>query len=100
MMTARLSFVAAIALLAGCATAPASRSSRPANCPDNAGGYVDGVATSDFVKSCLGNPSHIDKNPDGRYVYLYNLRSGTVITFLFDSSGKLIRTRGYGRTDG
>ena len=72
----------------GCANTP------PADCPSTLGGYKEGQATSEQVKQCLGKPVHEDRNPDGRYVYMYNIQGNTV-AFLFDSAGKLIRIRGY-----
>ena len=75
----------------GCATAPAPQ----AICPTTVAGYVAGEATSNLVKSCMGQPEHEDHNPDGRYVYLYRPDIHTIMSFLFDSKGKLIRTRGY-----
>lgn len=78
-------------LIAGCATT----SNAPANCPKIVGGYKAGETTSQLVQSCLGSPFHENHNPDGRYVYLYKIDTTTTIAFLFDSSGKLIRTQGY-----
>lgn len=81
--------VAAI-LFQGCANTP------PVNCPSTLGGYKQGQATSEEVRQCLGKPVHEDRNPDGRYVYIYNIQ-GNMIAFLFDSAGKLIRIRGYSK---
>lgn len=75
-------------LFQGCANTP------PADCPSTLGGYKAGQATSEQVKQCLGKPTHEDRNPDGRYVYMYNIQ-GNMIAFLFDSADKLIRIRGY-----
>lgn len=43
----------------------------------------------------MGQPEHEDHNPDGRYVYIYRPDVHTIMSFLFDAKGKLIRTRGY-----
>jgi hypothetical protein len=69
-------------------------------CPDNAGGYVAGEDTAKFVKSCLGRPTRDDYNgPDGMFNYMYELKDGTMIFFVFEKSGVLVRVRGY-TTDG
>jgi hypothetical protein len=85
-----LSF-AVLALLAGCGTTPSTSST----CPKTVDDYKAGEATSELVLRCMGKPSHEDHNPDGRYVYLYDINESTKLTFLFDKSGSLIRTRGY-----
>lgn len=65
-----------------------------------------GTATMEAVKSSLGQPEHIDQNPDGRSVYLYPLGLKSQvdptalalkgkIAFLFDKEGKLLRYRVY-----
>lgn len=65
-----------------------------------------GTATMEAVKSSLGQPEHIDQNPDGRSIYLYPLGLKSQvdptalalkgkIAFLFDKEGKLLRYRVY-----
>jgi len=80
--------ILSVILTQGCANTP------PADCPTTLGGYKEGQATSVEVKQCLGKPAHENRNPDGRYIYMYNIQ-GNTIAFLFDSTGKLIRIKGY-----
>ncbi|HCT04657.1 MAG TPA: hypothetical protein DIW86_04750 [Pseudomonas sp.] len=68
-----------------------------ANCPKKIGDYKAGEATSEQIKGCLGAPVDENHNPDGRYVYLYEVENNITVGFLFDSSGKLMRTSGYKR---
>jgi len=86
----------AVIALEGCTT-PDPTASAP--CPTQISGYMAGQATAEFVKRCLGTPLSEDHNKDGRFVYLYNTNetpTAKIITsFLFDSGGKLIRTRPY-----
>jgi len=91
--TSILAIAGALTLVA-CASTPSSTRSSSA-CPNTVGGFVAGEATSEFVRGCLGKPKHEDRNPDGRYVYLYDIDKGTTVAFLFDSAGRLVRTRGY-----
>lgn len=70
-------------------------SNTPESCPKTIADYKAGETTSQLVKSCLGLPLHENHNPDGRYVYLYRNDTATIIAFLFDTSGKLIRTQDY-----
>jgi hypothetical protein len=72
-------------------TAASSNSS----CPSRLDGFENGVATAEQVKICIGAPHHEDHNPDGRFVYLYHLKNGIIITYLFDKSGILERTNAY-----
>ncbi|MCS4250752.1 MULTISPECIES: hypothetical protein [unclassified Pseudomonas] len=65
------------------------------SCPKTFGDYKAGELTSQEVQSCLGSPSHENYNPDGRYVYLYKLKTNTILAFVFDKSGMLLNTRGY-----
>jgi hypothetical protein len=67
-------------------------------CPDTVGGYKPGETNSAEVQHCMGDPVHEDHNPDGRYIYMYQLKDGTILAFLFDSSDKLIRVSGYEKT--
>lgn len=64
-------------------------------CPDNAGAYVDSHVSASFVVKCMGKPQSENHNPDGRYVYMYNLKGGAMIGFLFDHDGVLIRPVAY-----
>ena len=81
----------AISTLTACATKSSGAS---AKCPSDLTGYVAGQ-TEAYVKSCMGNPSYEDHNPDGGFVYLYNINKNFTFTFLFDKSGVVIRTAGY-----
>lgn len=67
----------------------------PENCPKKIGGYKVGETTSQLVQTCLGSPFHEDHNPDGRYVYIYEIDTNIFVSFLFEASGQLIRTHGY-----
>lgn len=73
------------------------RAAASANCPKKIGEYKVGEATADQIKSCLGAPVDENHNPDGRYVYLYEVENNITVGFLFDASGKLMRTSGYKR---
>lgn len=70
-------------------------SALPADCPKKIGDYKAGEATSQQIRSCLGSPLNENHNPDGRFLYLYEVKSNITVGFLFDSSGKLISTQGY-----
>jgi hypothetical protein len=61
-----------------------------------------GVTTPDDIKASFGEPEHVDKNPDGRFVHFYAFElknqknpnspaSKGKIIFLFDKDAKLIR---------
>ncbi|MDB5990085.1 MAG: hypothetical protein JWQ10_1488 [Herbaspirillum sp.] len=65
-------------------------------CPERLDGFANGLSSAEQIKTCLGQPpAHEDHNPDGRFVYLYNLKNGIAITYLFEPSGLLIRTNAY-----
>jgi hypothetical protein len=67
-----------------------------ANCPTSPADFMDSDATAALVTRCLGKPFHENHNQDGRYVYMYSFKGGTVYAaFLFDPSGVLIRVRYY-----
>lgn len=66
-----------------------------APCPKTVDGYTAGQTNASAVTRCLGNPAHEDHNPDGHFVYIYNLPEGQMTAFLFDSGGMLVRTRSY-----
>lgn len=65
-------------------------------CPKTVEGYTAGQTYASAVKRCLGVPAHEDHNPDGHFVYIYNLPEGQMTAFLFDSGSLLVRTRSYG----
>ena len=96
---AKRSFLALAVLIGGLGAGLLANlaSAAPADCPTKLGEYVAGEATSDFVKHCMGEPGFENHNPDGRFVYIYDLDADTKAAFLFNLSGKLIRIRGYGR---
>lgn len=77
--------------MGGCANHSASTT----DCPSNLSGYKEGVSTTQQVKACMGAPSDEDHNPDGRFVYGYQLKDKTLVKFLFNSNGTLIRVRAY-----
>ncbi len=60
-------------------------------CPETVADVEEGVATASFIKKCLGKPIHIDKNNDGRFVYLYKFKNGDTVAFLFGKDKKVIR---------
>ena len=67
-----------------------------ANCPKDYEPFVAGEATAEFVRSCMGKPIYEDHNPDGRFVYVYKSKEDTSrLTFLFDSSQKLLKVNGW-----
>lgn len=67
-----------------------------APCPKTVDGYTAGQTYASAVKRCLGAPAHEDHNPDGHFVYIYNLPEGQMTAFLFDSASMLVRTSSYG----
>lgn len=82
---------AAAILLAGVS----AMASAADNCPERLDGFEKGAATAEQIKACLGAPQHEDHNPDGRSVYLYRLKNGIAITYLFDSNGVYQQFRAY-----
>ena len=64
-------------------------------CPSNIAKFPVGETTSDHVVSCMGKPQHEDYNPDGRFVYLYETKGNTILTYLFSKDKKLIKIVGY-----
>lgn len=64
-------------------------------CPKNIAKFPTGETTSEDVLSCMGKPQHEDYNPDGRFVYLYETPTKTVLTYLFGQDKKLIKIVGY-----
>lgn len=64
-------------------------------CPERLDGFENGKATAEQIKGCLGPPHYGDHNPDGRFVYLYNLKNGITVTYLFDAGGVLTRMSVY-----
>lgn len=65
------------------------------NCPSNIAKFPVVETTSDHVVSCMGKPQHEDYNPDGRFVYLYETKGNTILTYLFGKDKKLIKIVGY-----
>jgi len=63
-------------------------------CPKSVSNFKEGQ-NSEFIKSCLGKPDNIDKNPDGRYIYFYYRSKGVVLTYLFSPNDELIRFSAY-----
>ena len=65
------------------------------NCPSNIAKFPIGETTSEHVISCMGKPQHEDYNPDGRFVYLYDTKGNTILTYVFGEDKKLIKIVGY-----
>ena len=63
-------------------------------CPDSVDEFKAGQK-NEFIQGCLGKPDHIDKNPDGRYVYFYHRPNGIILTYLFDPNDEFVRFRAY-----
>jgi hypothetical protein len=72
-------------------TVPPSKPS----CPKQLDEFAVGVASADDIRRCNGAPKTQDNNPDGRFTYLYELRNGIMIVYLFGQDRLLIRTRAY-----
>jgi hypothetical protein len=68
------------------------------DCPKSVNGFEQGQSNL-FIKECLGTPDHIDQNPDGRYVYLYNRPNGIVVTYLFSKENKFTKFTAYQDTN-
>ncbi len=64
-------------------------------CPGRLDGFMNGVTTADQIKACLRQQPYENHNPDGRFVYMYNLKNDVKVAYLFDSSGILIKTNVY-----
>jgi len=67
-----------------------------------------GIATPEKVKITLGEPSNINKSPDGRFIYFYDFEFANikdppqptttgVVAFLFDKNSKLIKSKFYAK---
>ena len=67
-------------------------------CPARLDGFVNGAATAAVIVGCIGKPASADHNPDGRFVYLYKLRDGITVAYLFDAGGVLASTNVYQAT--
>jgi hypothetical protein len=62
---------------------------------------TEGTTTASEIRDKYGVPKHEDRNPDGRFVYLYDISSPprdmagptgeATVAFLFGSDEKLIR---------
>ncbi len=50
-----------------------------------------GVMTGETLTTVMGEPVYIDKNPDGRSVFLYDTAPEQVTGFLFNTEGILIK---------
>jgi hypothetical protein len=89
----------AVVTLFGCTLALAEEAPagvpEQTKCPEQLDKFESGGASADFVVKCIGKPVSEDHNPDGRFVYLYKLKDGITITYLFDSKGLLLRHRVY-----
>jgi outer membrane protein assembly factor BamE (lipoprotein component of BamABCDE complex) len=68
------------------------------DCPTTVNGFEQGQSNL-FIKECLGTPDHVDQNPDGRYVYLYNRPNGIVVTYLFSKENKFTKFTAYQDTN-
>lgn len=64
-------------------------------CPEGNANFKVGVATSNNVKACRGEPAYEDYNSNGQYVYLYKLSNKLVLTYLFSKDSKLIKVKGF-----
>lgn len=97
-MFGRVLSVVAVGLCAGTfalAEEPPPRVPEQTQCPERLDQFVDGGASALFIVKCIGKPANEDHNPDGRFVYLYKLKGGITITYLFDPNGLLLGTRVY-----
>jgi len=75
-----------------------NESTAKTDCPKSVNGFEHGQSNL-FIKECLGTPDHIDQNPDGRYVYLYNRPNGIVVTYLFSKENKFTKLTAYQDTN-
>lgn len=89
-----VSSVAFAQLLNG--SSPVANVPSQTTCPKTINGYKAGKANAAFVKKCLGKPDYEDHNPDGRFVYEYDVPKGDMTAFLFDPNSMLVRVRVYG----
>ena len=83
-----------------------SANASPIKDPNKLNALVVGESTSEQVLESLGQPVHEDHNPDGRFVYVYDLdlpdandpkapAMKGMVSILFGSDSKLIRFRIY-----
>jgi hypothetical protein len=69
-----------------------------AECPKSVSSFKEGQSNK-LILECLGKPDNIDKNPDGRYIYLYYRPNGVVLTYLFNQNDEFIRFSAYQDTN-
>jgi hypothetical protein len=96
--------IGAVAALAGLALGSAVTAQEPpapaphhlGGCPASLADFDNSDATIKLVESCLGRPTQTAPNADGRVVYTYLARDGSLyLDFLFDKTGALVRFRAY-----
>jgi hypothetical protein len=102
--------IGAVVALSGLALASAVTAREPAQpagevpaaahhldgCPASLGAFDGSDATIKLVETCLGRPTQTAPNPDGRVIYTYLARDGSLyLDFLFDKTGALVRFRAY-----
>jgi hypothetical protein len=73
----------------------ATGSKSTVSCPERLNEFQVGAATAEDVKRCNGEPQTQNSNPDGRFAYMYELRNGIVIAYLFGPDRLLLRTNVY-----
>ena len=69
-------------------------SDQPVTCPSSPAEY-DSLHTETQVIKCFGKSSTVTSKPDGRHTALYEVKKGTLVVFLFDKDGSVIRNRLY-----
>jgi len=67
-------------------------SQQRSGCPTKVEDYEIRDATLDTVKHCLGAPRLQGHSPE-KLVFIYDIEGVGSVSFLFDSSGRLMRTR-------
>jgi PBP1b-binding outer membrane lipoprotein LpoB len=87
--------IAAVFFISGCAGTTANVETNKADCPDDITKFIPDEATSEFVKSCMGEPNNDNYNPDGRYIYFYYAPKGIVLAYLFGPNDKFIKLNAY-----
>ena len=74
---------------------PMENDSESKTCPSNIAKFPVGETTSDHVVSCMGEPQHENYNPDGRFIYMYEVKGNITLNYLFGKDKKLIKIVGY-----